>query len=179
MKNHQSIDDIPDGRQGGTYTQNIHPDDLQSQRGRQQARGGLANNLQISALFSVFLWNTSQNGANLVPMGASLSQFATLVLAGCLAGGALSYQAQAGDEVPPEDRPETSVALSAQLKRPALQLSLTDAGAGLRASLWAAHVLRTTSREQLTPADIQTTSGFAVTGPFAERCAGIRLEYAF
>jgi hypothetical protein len=135
--------------------------------------------LEVSALFVHFLWNTSQNGSNVMFMGVPFSQFVPLVLVSCLAGSTLPCYSQDGEQAASRTSPSTGVAASRQVKRPAFQLSLTDSQASLKASLWAAHVLKTTSRERLIPAEIQNSSGFAVTGPFAERSAGIRVEYAF
>lgn len=112
-------------------------------------------------------------------MGVSFSQFVPLVLVSCLAGSALPCYSQDGDQAVSQTSPHTGLSAPRKVKRPSIQLSLTDSQAGLKASLWAVHVLKTTARERLTPAELQNSSGFAVTGPFAERSAGIRVEYAF
>jgi hypothetical protein len=112
-------------------------------------------------------------------MGVPNLQFVSLVLAACLAGCAPTCYSQTGSEAASQAIPAAAVQTSGKVKRPSIQFNLTDSHASLKASLWAVHVLRTASREQVMPAEIQNSSGFAVTGPFAERSAGIRLEYAF
>ena len=112
-------------------------------------------------------------------MGAPISQLVPLVLATCLAGTALPCYSQAGSEAASQALPAAAVQTAGKVKRPSIQFDLTDSHTSLKASLWAVHVLKTASREQVIPAEIQNSSGFAVTGPFAERSAGIRVEYAF
>ena len=112
-------------------------------------------------------------------MGVSFSQLVLFVLVSCFAGSAMPCYSQDGGQAASRTSPSTELAAPRQVKRPAIQLSLTDSQAGLKASLWAAHVLKTTSRERVIPAELQNSSGFAMTGPFAERSAGIRVEYAF
>lgn len=133
----------------------------------------------VSALFAHFLWNRSQNGSNVMFMGASISQVLPLFLVSCLAGSAVPCYSQDEAQSASWTSHPTALAAPRQVKRPAIQISLTDSQASLKASLWAVHVLKTTSQERVIPAEIQISSGFAVTGPFAERSAGIRVEYAF
>jgi hypothetical protein len=113
-------------------------------------------------------------------MRALFSQFARLPALVCLAALAVPGHAEpaAGAD---STRPPTAdfAAKAEQVRKPAIRLSLTDDRASLKASLWAMHLLKSSSRETITPENLQASSGFEMTGPFLERSAGIRLELKF
>jgi hypothetical protein len=75
--------------------------------------------------------------------------------------------------------PPTVQSTAAKVKRPSISFDLTDSTTNLKASVWAVHLLKSSSREMINPGNLQTDSGFEVTGPFIERSAGLRLELHF
>ncbi len=113
-------------------------------------------------------------------MRTLFSQFARFLALVCLAipavpGNAEPAAGAASTRLPTADfaaKPE-------QLRKPAIRLSLTDDRASLKASLWATHLLKSSSRDTITPENLQASSGFEMTGPFLERSAGIRFELEF
>lgn len=112
-------------------------------------------------------------------MGVSFSQIAGLVLAGCLLGNASPCSSQEPGQSPPQASPEQAAVAHPMAKKPPINFELTDSGAALRATLWAVHVLRDPPGDRVSPGDIRANTGFEVTGPFFERSAGIRFEFAF
>ena len=108
-----------------------------------------------------------------------MSKFVGLILVSCLASGALSGRARAAEQVTPTDLPRTDFATAETVKPPMIRFDLTGSRAALKASLWAVHLLKPSSGDSVIPQALQDNSAFAVTGPFTERSAGIRLQYDF
>ena len=108
-----------------------------------------------------------------------MSKFVGLVLVSCLASGALSEQVQAAEQVATTELRTTDFAAAETVKAPMIRFDLTGSRAALKASLWAVHLLKQSPGDSVIPQALQDNSAFAVTGPFAERSAGIRLQYDF
>lgn len=109
-------------------------------------------------------------------MEVSFSQFAGLVLVSCLAAAALPCYSQADNEA---EIWAAAATIQQAKRKPMVSFNLTDSEATLRASLWAAHILKGSTPEFITPGDIEKSSGFGITGPFSERSAGLRIELMF
>jgi len=112
-------------------------------------------------------------------MEVSFSQFAGLVLVSCLAAAALPCYSQAGNEAEIWAASAAAATTQQAKRKPTVSFNLTDSEATLRASLWAAHILKGSTPEFITPGDIEKSSGFGITGPFSERSAGLRIELMF
>ncbi len=108
-----------------------------------------------------------------------MSKFVGLILLSCLASGALSGSVQAAEQVTTTELPTTGFATTEAAKTPMIRFDLTGSRATLKASLWAVHLLKQSSGDSVIPQSLQDNSAFAVTGPFTERSAGIRLQYDF
>ncbi len=92
--------------------------------------------------------------------------------------GAVPAASQGTEELPSTTLPATSAFAALTVKKPSLTVKLTDDGAPLKASLWAVHILQE-SGDVVLPYHGRRESGFEMTGPFLERAAGIRVEFAF
>ena len=113
-------------------------------------------------------------------MRVAFPQFARALAIASLAAGSLPGHAEAGDGASSTRLPTADFAAAPErVRKPVIRLGLTDARASLKASLWATHLLKSSSRETITPENLQASSGFEMTGPFLERSAGIRLEFDF
>jgi hypothetical protein len=113
-------------------------------------------------------------------MRVQFSQFTRLVAIVSLATGAVPGHAEAGDgAISTRLKAADFAATPGQVRKPGIRLSLTDPRASVKASLWATHLLKSSSRETISPENLQASSGFEMTGPFLERSAGIRLELEF
>jgi hypothetical protein len=112
-------------------------------------------------------------------MKALSSQITRAFIASLLAGGALPGHAQESDHAMSSTTPLTGFATSQKVKKPSINISLTDSRDSLKASLWANHLLQRSSEAQITPDNLQASNEFEMTGPFLERSAGIRLEFDF
>lgn len=87
--------------------------------------------------------------------------------------------AQESDRATVNTSPPKIIATSQKVKKPSINISLTDAKDSLKASLWANHLLRSSSQELIAPGNLQASNEHEITGPFLERSAGIRLEFDF
>ena len=113
-------------------------------------------------------------------MRALFSQFARTLALVCLASLAIPGNAEPAVGADSTGLPTADFgAKPEQGGKPAIRLSLTDDRASLKASLWATHLLKSSSRDTITPENLQASSGFEMTGPFLERSAGIRFELRF
>ncbi len=117
---------------------------------------------------------------HLFPMENRLLQLAGALTIGWLVSGAtlalaqtVEYDAAAGVVEAATDTTSQSE------KNRVISVHLTDARDPFRASLWAAHILQSSSRGPIVPGDMEGGSEFRVTGPLLERSVGIQLEFDF
>ena len=92
--------------------------------------------------------------------------------------GAVPAASQDREELPTTTLSATSAFAALKVRKPSLTVKLTDDSAPLKASLWAVHLLQE-SGDVVLPYNGRRESGFEMTGPFLERAAGIRVEFAF